>query len=105
MGKFVTAGDVMRKKVCLQCHGVFDTQFLCPKCGDNDGYLNVGEDHWFVCHAHRVKWLVGDDRFSFPEQDDWEANRKLLEGYEEIQCCFDQDFLEDRPTTWPDWVS
>jgi hypothetical protein len=33
MGEFVTAGDVMRKKVCRQCNGVFDTQFLCPKCG------------------------------------------------------------------------
>src|SRR4051812_45330125 len=33
MGEFVTAGDAMLKKVCLQCRGVFDTQFLCPKCG------------------------------------------------------------------------
>src|SRR5262245_49777304 len=23
----------MRKKVCLQCRGVYDTPFLCPKCG------------------------------------------------------------------------
>src|SRR5262245_57764828 len=33
MGEFVTAGDVMRKKVCLPCNGVYDKQFLCPKCG------------------------------------------------------------------------
>jgi len=36
----------------------------CPRCGDTDGYLNQGRDHWFVCDKHRVRWFVGSNLFS-----------------------------------------
>ncbi len=33
-------------------------------CGNTDGYLNVGPDHWFVCHRHKTKWRAGSSLFS-----------------------------------------
>jgi hypothetical protein len=36
----------------------------CPTCHETDGFLNIGRDHWFVCHRHRVKWHVGSNLFS-----------------------------------------
>jgi hypothetical protein len=38
----------------------------CPDCGypgTNDGFLNIGRDHWYVCHLHRTKWRVGSNLF------------------------------------------
>jgi hypothetical protein len=37
---------------------------LCPICHKTDGYLNVGNQHWFVCEEHKVKWFVGENLFS-----------------------------------------
>lgn len=36
----------------------------CPRCGRNDGYLNDGREHWFVCYRHRLKWYAGSNLFS-----------------------------------------
>jgi hypothetical protein len=36
----------------------------CPECGCYDVILNIGRDHWSVCHEHRNKWLVGSNLFS-----------------------------------------
>jgi hypothetical protein len=74
-------GDVVK----LPEPGVFGE---CPKCGKNDGYLNVEREHWFVCEEHRVKWFAGANLFSSwrhePEQD-WEHNYALLAGYREVE--------------------
>jgi hypothetical protein len=32
---------------------------VCPRCGKNDGYINVGQGHWFFCKEHKVRWFVG----------------------------------------------
>lgn len=37
---------------------------LCPECGSNDGYINIGREHWFYCLKHRVCWCVGSNLFS-----------------------------------------
>lgn len=37
---------------------------VCPECASHDGYRNAGKAHWFVCHEHRVRWLVGSNLFS-----------------------------------------
>jgi hypothetical protein len=37
---------------------------VCPKCGEQDGWLSFGPDHWFVCHKHRVRWEGGSNLFS-----------------------------------------
>jgi hypothetical protein len=60
----------------------------CPVCGKTDGYLNIGRDHWFVCHAHEKRWLIGSNLFSgWKEETEakWAANAALLEGYEKIE--------------------
>ncbi len=56
----------------------------CPYCGQNDGYLNDGRDHWFFCNQHKTKWLVGSNLFSsWREEDDevWRLNRFKLAEY------------------------
>ncbi len=60
----------------------------CPECGQTDGFLNIGPNHYFVCHAHRVKWHVGSNLFSCWEdedEDDWRANADLLSQYREVE--------------------
>ncbi len=36
----------------------------CPCCGNADGYLNGGPDHWFICHRHKTKRRAGSNLFS-----------------------------------------
>ncbi len=36
----------------------------CPVCGGEDGYLDCGRGHWFVCDTHRVKWFAGSNMFA-----------------------------------------
>jgi hypothetical protein len=42
-----------------------DHNGLCPKCHRTDGY-RYGDvpDIWFICKAHRMKWIVGSGLFS-----------------------------------------
>lgn len=59
----------------------------CIVCGKNDGYINQGAEHWFICREHKTKWLVGENLF-----DNWMTQtvaqhlsaKKLLGGYQEI---------------------
>jgi len=37
---------------------------MCPICRKNDGYVNVGSSHWFICEEHRVRWCIGANVFS-----------------------------------------
>lgn len=37
---------------------------VCPICHRQNGYLNDGRDHWFVCNTHMTKWCVGSNLFS-----------------------------------------
>lgn len=57
---------------------------LCPVCSDDPEILNVGRNHFAVCHEHKVYWPVGSNLFSAWRDEDpatWDANRKLLETY------------------------
>jgi hypothetical protein len=61
---------------------------LCPTCGQTDGYLNINRDHYFVCHEHKLRWLVGSNLFSTwrdEEPEVWQQNKALLSGYREIE--------------------
>lgn len=63
----------------------------CPKCGRNDGYLNLYKAHWFICKRHKLKWYVGYDLFpSWRDETeaDWQRNRELLSRYEEVRPRF-----------------
>jgi len=60
----------------------------CPKCGRNDGYLNVGKSHWFICRRHRLKWYAGYDLFPTWQretEEDWKRNLKILSQYQEVR--------------------
>jgi len=60
----------------------------CPKCGTNDGVLNVGREHWFVCHKHKTKRHVGSNLFSFwreETEEDWEENFRVLITYKTVK--------------------
>lgn len=62
----------------------------CPRCGNshNDGYLNVGRLHWFICHVHRVKWCRGENLFSswrLESEVDWQENFNRLNHYIEVE--------------------
>ncbi len=64
-----------------------DSFGACPACGQSDGYLDVGPDHWVVCHAHQKAWWIGSNLFSAwreGTQKQWERNRALLATYQEI---------------------
>jgi hypothetical protein len=70
---------------------------LCPVCHGAPTCLNIGKDHWMVCHEHKVCWCVGSNLFSAWRHEDpkeWDDNAKLLRGYEEVDsyhypvtCC------------------
>ena len=59
----------------------------CPVCGRNDGYLNLGPKHWFICREHKNKWLIGENLF-----DNWinqtsmqyRSSEKILNSYNEV---------------------
>jgi hypothetical protein len=60
----------------------------CPKCKSNDGHINVGRDHWFVCKKHRVKWKGGHDMFPDWKNETlsiWRTNEKMLDLFMEIE--------------------
>ena len=59
----------------------------CPECGKNGGFLNIGGDHWFVCHAHKKRWSPGWNLFSCWKEESeaqWAANAALLNGYDKV---------------------
>jgi hypothetical protein len=47
----------------------------CPYCCDNDGYFNVGPQHWFVCDKDRTKWHIGANLFSSWRDQTYEEQR------------------------------
>jgi hypothetical protein len=67
---------------CSAYWGVF------PICGKNDGTVNVGPNHYVVCHEHRQFWIIGGNLFSswkFANEEIWDRNRKMLEQYTRVE--------------------
>ena len=61
----------------------------CPECGGNDGFVNIGKLHYFVCDTHKTKWWVGSNLFScWRRQDEeiWEQNFAMLAEYREVEA-------------------
>jgi len=59
----------------------------CQCCGKNDGFLNIGSSHWFVCHEHKEKWCVGANLFSpwrSENKEDWQRNQEIIKYYHEV---------------------
>ena len=56
----------------------------CPHCGRNDGYMNIGREHWFFCTRHKTKWLHGSNIFSGwrdEGEETWKLNGFRLAEY------------------------
>jgi hypothetical protein len=63
---------------------------VCPKCCQTDGYLNIGESHWFFCREHKLKWCVGWNLFSSWQHETEEEQRRKYDAegfgdYEQIE--------------------
>ena len=66
----------------------YDYYGVCPECGKNDGCLNVGRAHWYVCHEHKTKWFVGSNLFAswrHESEEQWKLNDLLLSNYREVE--------------------
>lgn len=63
----------------------------CPRCGTNDGYVNIGRSHWFYCADHKVMWCVGQNLYSSWKYQTESEQRKIyddlgMSDYREITC-------------------
>ncbi|MHC4880391.1 MAG: hypothetical protein ACYTGL_28410 [Planctomycetota bacterium] len=57
---------------------------VCPVCGRHDSYRNLHREQWFICHAHQIRWLAGENvlntwRSESPE--DWQQNIADIGSY------------------------
>jgi len=65
----------------------------CPKCGQNDGYLNIERTRWKVCHKDKMKWRTGGYQLSnlkYEDHNQWIENIKKLAEYHEVTPIFQQ---------------
>ena len=69
----------------------------CPVCGENDGHLNIGPAHWFVCNTHKTKWLWGSNLVSTWKSEtaaDWQRNFDKLKDYREVRVIDEDEFTD-----------
>jgi hypothetical protein len=60
----------------------------CPHCGQSDGYVNVYDTHYFLCHQHKTMWRGGRDLFPswrVETKETWQRNARLLMEYREVE--------------------
>ena len=65
-------------------------------------FLNLRRDHYCICEKHKVCWCVGSNSFSswhHETEEDWERNRKMLEGYEEVESVHCEECLKKADLT------
>lgn len=63
----------------------------CPQCGRNNGYFNIGRDHWAMCENHKTKWHIGVNLFPTWQkegQEIWDKNTESFSEYEEVKPIF-----------------
>lgn len=75
----------------------------CPRCGQNNGFINIGRDHWFLCTRHKTTWCVGSNLFSSWREEDeaiWEENSNKLAGYMEVTPMHRELTPEEREAEW-----
>jgi hypothetical protein len=76
------------------CNAVNHNFGVCPICHRTSDYLNVGNDHWFVCNEHKTKWVIGANLFSScmdetPEQQRAEQEKIGFASYEKVAAHYD----------------
>ena len=70
----------------------------CPQCGKNNGFLNIGRGHWFVCDDHKTTWLIGSNLFSCWRDEteaDWQRNDYRLAEYSNVEPIYPEPTEED----------
>ena len=75
----------------------------CPVCGRNSGYLNIHIEHWFICRAHKTKWLAGRNLFeSWKQQtlDQHISAMELLKKYRNVQPGIAEGMERLPPLSW-----
>jgi hypothetical protein len=82
----------------------------CPHCRNNDGFINVGRNHWFLCQEHKTKWWAGANLFSSWREETEEEQRAIYDkygvgGYTEVEPVFppyeDDEIGRDEPLSPP----
>jgi hypothetical protein len=74
----------------------------CPKCKNNDGYLNIGREHWFLCKEHKVKWCVGYNLFSSWQHETEDEQRSI---YDELDFGTFEKIEPANPSDLEMWAS
>jgi hypothetical protein len=75
---------------------------LCPECGNEGAYMNIGPEHIFICDECHTSWSVGANLFdSWRDEDEtvWAANKEKLEGYRKVKPVY---YRKDAAHTAPD---
>ena len=94
------AGCQVTRPADVRSTKVIENEFgVCPKCLRNDGFFNIGRNHWFHCREHKVKWHVGSNLFSkwtFQDESTWRANAEFLAGYRGIKEFHPPEFGRER---------
>lgn len=60
----------------------------CPECGGDNGYFNIGRDHYVHCQAHKTVWCIGSNLFSSWREEtesDWQNNREKFADYTPVE--------------------
>ncbi len=71
----------------------------CPECGETNGYLNVGRDHWFFCDTHKTRWRAGSNLFSACSEEteaEWQLNENRLAAYSIVKPIHTKPTEEER---------
>ena len=87
----ITKGELCSLAEFAECqNGDYETWYkhayfgVCPVCGNEDGYLNIGRTHFFHCREHKIAWDIGANLFSSwrdESEEVWKENAKLLEEF------------------------
>jgi hypothetical protein len=90
MGAAMTTSDALMTADELITTEEF-TFGACPECHSEGQFLNIGRNHWGVCHEHRTRWWIGENLFSAWRDEDestWAANRERIKDYRDVDPYF-----------------
>jgi hypothetical protein len=103
---------MLRKQdYCSLCqeHGICRGYFgFCPVCHKKDGYLNIGQSHWFYCKEHKKRWREGSNLFdSWRDETEQEQHRRYdeigFDSFEDVEPYIPPDCIAMRTdSTWFD---
>ena len=60
----------------------------CPKCHDDDGFVNIGRSNFIVCHIHRLCWWAGEnvcEGWRDESHAQWARNADIIDSYWQLR--------------------